>query len=133
MKCSRSTATSELIKRNPLTARGGERRAGTHRDLEAVLLLQPSFLQRRGRLSQVLDPVDVDGPLAFQVIGQQHVRRPAGQLHQRQPSPHAFHRETQARVEHLDEVPRVRGHIKNSADRIERAADDISVIVIKRS
>ena len=51
------------------------------------------------------------GPLPFQVIGQQHVRRLLGQLDQRRARVHPLDAEQQRPAKHLGEVLRVLGDV----------------------
>ena len=57
---------------------------------EQPLALQPAFLQRGGRPAQVVDPVDVDRAITFEVVGQQDVRRTVGELDHRHPRAHSL-------------------------------------------
>ena len=101
----------QLVKGDAITAGRDEGRARAHRYLEALLLLQAALLELGGRLSQILDAVDMDRAITFQVVRQQDVRWAAGEFDHGHARPHAFDGKTQLPAEHIDEVAHVGGDI----------------------
>src|SRR5260370_27603306 len=93
-------------------ARGeGERAARAHRYLQRRFLFPASFLQLAHRLVEVGHAIDEDRAVAFQVIGQQDVRRSVGELDLRHPRAHALDGKRHPSAKNFTEVPRVGGDL----------------------
>src|SRR5260370_30022288 len=97
----------QLVDGEAMSRRQGERAARPHRYLQRRFLFPATFLQFAHGLVEVAHTIDEDRAVAFQVIGQEDVRRPVRELDLRHPRAHAFDTESEPAPEHLGEVARV--------------------------
>src|SRR3989440_1871848 len=96
-----------LVEGDAMAAWQHERGAWAHRDLEPVLAFQSALLQLGSGLAQVVDAVNVDRSFAFEVVGEEHMRRTVRQLDHRHPRAHSLDRERELAAKHVGEEPRV--------------------------
>src|SRR2546429_9487055 len=96
-----------LVESNAVAGRQDKGRTRAHRDLEPVLAFQSALLQVGDSLTQVFDAIDVDRSFAFEVVGEEHMRRTVRQLDDRHARAHSLDRERELAAKHVGEEPRV--------------------------
>src|SRR5688572_18007932 len=101
----------ELVDRQPVPARRGERADRPLGDLQPRSLLPTAGLELRDGCLQVCYSVDEHRPVALQVVGEDELRGTVGKLQQRDAGAHALDGEHDARAEHLLEVILLSGNI----------------------
>src|SRR5260370_6531160 len=101
----------QLVDGEAMSRRQGERAARAHGYLQCRFLFPASFLQLAHGRVEVGRAIDEDRAVAFQVIGQQDVRRSVGELDFRHPRAHAVDGKRHPSAKNCAEVPRVGGDV----------------------
>ena len=108
---------SGLKQGQPVPARRREGADRTWRDLDRQAALPAAPGEVLHRLLEIRNPVDEDGPVALNMVGQEQVRRACREFEHRHACAHPLDRKHQPRPEDVDEIGGIGGNV--AAGRVD--------------